>query len=245
VPHPLRQKHSQKVPNNNGLNLEPYIQVDKEQITRKRVLFHGIHFHLDKDILASIQQAQETGRPLEISRQLLADLRYYVLIDGESRLQSGLTFCTYYLRGGTEEALMRSVISTDGDIIHQIKSDCLERPNFCCRIASAHYWLIDQLLSQLRLRALLKVNLLSWGLSIAITAGTVIPHIQKFMQTSPWMLFAPVVMSWFLQVGLKRLLILLLPTVRRWALRQVLARLLSQSPLDKKIAKGILAWLVP
>jgi hypothetical protein len=59
------------------------------------------------------------------------------------------------------------------------------------------------------------------------------------------MLFAPVVMSWFLQVGLKRLLILLLPTVRRWALRQVLARLLSQSPLDKKIAKGILAWLVP
>jgi hypothetical protein len=245
VPHPLCQKHSQKVPNNNGLNLDPYIQVDKEQITRKRVLFHGIHFHLDKDILTSIQQAQETGRPLEISHQLLADLRYYALIDGESRLQSGLTFCTYYLRGGVEEALMRSVISTDGDIIHQIKSDCLERPKFCYTIASAHYWLIDQLLSQLRLRVLLKVNLLSWALSILITAGTVIPYIQQLMQSSPWMLLAPVVMSWFLQVGLKRLLMLLLPSVGRWALRQLLARLLSQSLLDKKIAKGILAWLVP
>jgi len=245
VPHPLRQKHSQKLPNNNGLNLDPYIQVDKEQITRKRVLFHGIHFHLDKDILTSIQQAQETGRPLEISHQLLADLRYYALIDGESRLQSGLTFCTYYLRGGVEEALMRSVISTDGDIIHQIKSDCLERPKFCYTIASAHYWLIDQLLSQLRLRVLLKVNLLSWALSILITAGTVIPYIQQLMQSSPWMLLAPVVMSWFLQVGLKRLLMLLLPSVGRWALRQLLARLLSQSLLDKKIAKGILAWLVP
>jgi len=245
VPHPLCQKHSQKVPNNNGLNLDPYIQVDKEQITRKRVLFHGIHFHLDKDILRSIQQAQETGRPLEISHQLLADLRYYALIDGESRLQSGLTFCTYYLRGGVEEALMRSVISTDGDIIHQIKSDCLERPKFCYTIASAHYWLIDQLLSQLRLRVLLKVNLLSWALSILITAGTVIPYIQQLMQSSPWMLLAPVVMSWFLQVGLKRLLMLLLPSVGRWALRQLLARLLSQSLLDKKIAKGILAWLVP
>jgi len=245
VPHPLCQKHSQKVPNNNGLNLDPYIQVDKEQITRKRVLFHGIHFHLDKDILTSIQQAQETGRPLEISHQLLADLRYYALIDGESRLQSGLTFCTYYLRGGVEEALMRSVISTDGDIIHQIKSDCLERPKFCYTIASAHYWLIDQLLSQLRLRVLLKVNLLSWALSILITAGTVIPYIQQLMQSSPWMLLTPVVMSWFLQVGLKRLLMLLLPSVGRWALRQLLARLLSQSLLDKKIAKGILAWLVP
>ena len=245
MPHPLCQKHSQKVPNNNGLNLDPYIQVDKEQITRKRVLFHGIHFHLDKDILRSIQQAQETGRPLEISHQLLADLRYYALIDGESRLQSGLTFCTYYLRGGVEEALMRSVISTDGDIIHQIKSDCLERPKFCYTIASAHYWLIDQLLSQLRLRVLLKVNLLSWALSILITAGTVIPYIQQLMQSSPWMLLTPVVMSWFLQVGLKRLLMLLLPSVGRWALRQLLARLLSQSLLDKKIAKGILAWLVP
>jgi hypothetical protein len=59
------------------------------------------------------------------------------------------------------------------------------------------------------------------------------------------MLLAPVVMSWFLQVGLKRLLMLLLPSVGRWALRQLLARLLSQSLLDKKIAKGILAWLVP
>ena len=245
MPHPLCQKHSQKVPNNNGLNLDPYIQVDKEQITRKRVLFHGIHFHLDKDILTNIQQAQETGRPLEISHQLLADLRYYALIDGESRLQSGLTFCTYYLRGGVEEALMRSVISTDGDIIHQIKSDCLERPKFCYTIASAHYWLIDQLLSQLRLRVLLKVNLLSWALSILITAGTVIPYIQQLMQSSPWMLLTPVVMSWFLQVGLKRLLMLLLPSVGRWALRQLLARLLSQSLLDKKIAKGILAWLVP
>lgn len=245
MPHSLHQKHFQKVSNNNGLNLEPYIQVDKERISRNRVRFHGIRFHLDKDVLASIQQAQETGRSLEISRQLLTDLRYYVLVDGESRLQSGLTFCTYYLWGGTEEALMRSVISTDGDIIHQIKSDCLERPKFCYTIASAHYWLIDQLLSQLRLRVLLKVNLLSWGLSISITAVTVIPYIQQLIQTNPLMLVAPVVMSWFLQVGLKRLLMLLLPTVGRWALRQLLARLLSPKPLDKKIAKGILTWLVP
>jgi hypothetical protein len=122
--------------------LEPYIKVDKEKIARKRFLIHGIRFNLDKDILQKIQQAQHTGRHLHISRELLTDLRYYALLEEDNHLQSGLTFCTYYLRSGSEEALMRSVISADGDIFHQIKSDCLESPNFCRRIASAHYWLI-------------------------------------------------------------------------------------------------------
>src|SRR3712207_7151514 len=71
-------------------------------------------------------------------RSLLSDLRYYALIDGENRLQSGLTFCTYYVIGGVEEALMRSVIATDGDIFHQIKSDCLERDRKSTRLNSSH-----------------------------------------------------------------------------------------------------------
>ena len=239
--HPLDQHHFQKASDKLGLNLEPYIKVDKERISRKRVLFHGIRFILDKDTLTAIQQAQETGRQLYISRELLADLRYYALTDGENRLQSGLTFCTYYRRGGSEEALMRSVISTDGDIFHQIKSNCLERPKFCLQIASAHYWLIDQLLGRLRFRALLKLNQLSWGLSLVIVAATVIPYLQQLTAVNPWMLLAPVVMSWLLQ----RLLRLLLPIVGGWILRQLLSDLLSRSPLDKKLAKGILGWLVP
>ena len=64
MPHPLHQKHFHNVSNNDCLNLEPYIHVDKERITRNRVRVHGIHFQVDQDILASIQQAQETGRHL-------------------------------------------------------------------------------------------------------------------------------------------------------------------------------------
>jgi len=245
VRHHLNRQHSQKASDRHGLNLEPYINVDKERISRTRVLFHSIRFNLNKDVLQRVQLAQETGLNLYISRELLADLRYYALVGGENRLQSGLTFYTYYLRGGSEEALMRSVISTDGDIIHQIKSDCLERPNFCRQIASAHYWLIDQLMSQLRLKALLRLNQLSWGLSLLIVAATVIRYIQQFMEANPLLLLAPVLMSWLLQVGLQRLLLLLLPTVRRWALRQLLSGLLSRKPLKKKMAKGIMGWLVP
>lgn len=243
--HNFYRQHSQKASNRDVLNLEPYIKVDQEKITRKQVLFHGIRFNLDKDILQKIQQAQQTGRHLHISRELLTDLRYYALFEGDNHLQSGLTFCTYYLRSGSEEALMRSVISTDGDIFHQIKSDCLERPNFCRRIASAHYWLIDQLLSQLRLRAFLRLNQLSWGLSLLIVAVMVIPFVQLLMEVNPWLLLVPVVMSWLLQVVLKHLLRLLSPTIGRWVLRKLLSGLVSRKPLEKNIAKGILAWLVP
>ena len=243
--HRLYRENSQKASNRNGLDLEPYITIDTERITRKRVVFHSIRFNLDKDILKKIQQAKQTGCRLYISRKLLADLRYYVLIDGENRFQSGLTFYTYYLRNDSEEALMRSVISTDGDIFHQIKSDCLERPNFCRQLASAHYWLIDQLLSQLRLGALLRLNLLSWGLSLLITGVIVIPYIQQLMAVNPWLLLTPAVMVLLLQRILQPLLILFFPILGRWALRKLLSSLLSRKLLEKKIAKGILGWLVP
>lgn len=242
--HHRKRQHSQKGSKRDNLNLESCILVEKEKIGRKRMLFHGIRFNLDRDSLEQIEQAQATGRPLSISRELLSDLRYYALIDGENRLQSGLTFCTYYVLGDSEEALMRSVIATDGDIIHQIKSDCLERPDFCRQITSAHYWLIDQLLGQLRLGILVRLNQLSWGLSLLIVGASAIPYIKQLMQVSPWLLWTPVVISWLLQVALKRLLyFFILPTVGRWALRHLLLRLLSRKSLDKRIAKGFLGWL--
>jgi uncharacterized membrane protein len=239
VGHHFHQQHVQKASNRDGLNLEPYIEIEKEKITRKRELFHGIRFNLDKDILTEIQQAQEMGGHLYISPLLLADLRYYVLTDGENRLQSGLTFCTYYRRSGSEEALMRSVILMDGDILHQIKSDCIERPNFCRQIASAHYWLIDQLLGQLRLGALLRLKWLAWGLSLLIVAVMVIPFLSKLM-LNPWLMLAPILMWWLLQLALQRLLRLFLPTIGRWAWRQLIVGLLSRKRLEKTIAKAML-----
>lgn len=240
----MRHHHFQQFQENsdlNGLDLEPYIIFEKERISRKRVVFHSIRFHLDKDILLRIQQAQETGRRLYISRQLLADLRDYALVGEENSFQSGLTFYSYYLRGGAADALMRSVISMDGDIFHQIRSDCLERPNFCRQIASAHYWLITQLLARLRLRAFLQLHLLPWGLSLLITGVVIIPLILLLIKVNLWLLLPLVIIAWLLQMVLQRLLRLLLPRLRRCVLRQMLSGLLSRKPWEKKIAKGILA----
>lgn len=227
----------------NGLNLESCIKFNKEQITRKRVVFHSIHFHLNKDVLLTIQQAQETGHCLDISHTLLADLRTWALIDGENRLQSGLTFYTSYLRGGAQEVLMRSVISSDGDIFHQIKNDCIERPNFCRQIASAHYWLIDQILGQLRLRSVVKLNQLALWISLLITGAAVIFAIPLLLKINFWLLLPLLVIALLLQMILRSLLRLILPIIGRGAMRFVLSGLLSRKLWEKKISKNILARL--
>ncbi len=240
-PHKSRDRHNSVL--RRVLDLEPYIQLEQEQITRSRAVIHSVRFNLDQDILQKIQYAQETGRRLDVSRKFLADLRSYALINPKNQLQSELTFYTYYQRGSSQEALMRSVISTDGEVLHQIKNDCLAHPDFCRQLASAHYWLIDQLLSQLRLRTFLPLNSLIGLLSWLMAAVSVLPFVPLLIENSPWMLLAVVVIGWLLQRVLHRLLRRLLPKLGRWVLRQLLSKLLSPKPLDKKIAKSILAWL--
>lgn len=243
--HSISRKHSNKSGKRSALNLEPYIEFEQEQITRSRVVFHSVRFNLDQDVLQSIQYARDTGRHLDVSREFLTNLRCYALIDPENRLQSDLTFYTYYVGEGAPEAVLRSVISTDGEIFHQIKSDCLESPDWYRQIASAHYWLIDQLLSQLRLGTFVKVDrllrLVSWFIAIAVAIAVV----PLLIQINPWLLLALVLMAWLLQKVIYKLLRSLLPSCTRWTLRHLLSGLLSHKPLDRKIAKGFLARLEP
>jgi hypothetical protein len=229
------------------LNLEGYITMERERISPSRILFHGIRFNLDKDLLLQIQYAKDTNRRLEISPELLADLRHYSLIDGKNPFQSGLTFCTYYGTEKSKEALIRTMISLDGDIMQQIKRDCLESPHFCRQIAASHYWLIEQLLTQLQIGSLVRLNLfvsiLSWTIALILMAAMVMLFSSEFLH-HPWMFLVAVVMTWLLQVGLQLLLRLFLSKIRRWILRRILFGFLSYKPGDKGMAKQILVWLV-
>lgn len=222
-----------------SLDLEPYIEFEKERVSRQQYVIHSVRFHLDKNLLQKIQEAQETGQYLDLSRQFLADLREYALM-GENSWQSGLTFYTYYLRGGAEDALMRSVIAADGEVFHQIKSDCLERPNFCRQVTSAHYWIISQLLSQLQLRAFLPLNLLSWFVAFLITTILILPLLLLVIRINFWLLLLLLVVGLIVLVILQRFL---LPIVRRLVFRQVFSGLLSR-PWEKKISQAVLARFV-
>ncbi|MBZ8183151.1 hypothetical protein [Oscillatoria salina] len=223
--------------------LESCIEIVKEKITRKRVVFHGVNFYLSEAYLEQIELARETGAKLNLSRPFLTDWRYYALFDEQNRFQSGLTFSTYYEQGNSNIPLMRSVISLDGDILHQIANDCLSLPDFALKITSAHYWLIEQLLAQLRLEAQNWLNWFSWGLSLIIVAVTVLGNLEKLLPINPITLLAPLLMAWLLQVGIKRLLLLILPHFRRWLLRQLLFGMFSQSPQKRKFVLRLLGRL--
>jgi hypothetical protein len=64
------------------------------------------------------------------------------------------------------------------------------------------------------------------------------------MPVNPWLMLPLLAIALLLLVVLQRLLRLFLPNFSRWALRLLLSGLLSRKPLEKKIAKGILARLV-
>lgn len=245
MPHSISRKHSNKTWERRGLNLEPYIQFEQERISRSRVVFHSIRFNLDQDVLQQIQSAKEVGCRLDFSPEFLADLRYYALIDSENHLRSELTFYTYFVQGGYPEALMRSVISSDGDILHQIKSNCLEDPDFCRQISLAHHWLIDQLLSQLRLKDFVKgdwlIKVVSWLTVVAIA----LLWIPLLLPINPWLLLPLILVGLLLQWVLQNLLRKRLPSISRWIWRKLLSGLLSHKPLEKRIARGILARFVP
>lgn len=107
-----------------------------------------------------------------IPRQLVSNLRYYTLFNDAQRkhFQSGLTFYCYYNKtiensqipqGSFNQVqrkiILRSVLSLDGDIIHQVRKDFLQEPN-CEGIASAYYWLSEQLLASVQIN----FNLIAW-----------------------------------------------------------------------------------
>ncbi|MFP4099691.1 hypothetical protein [Coleofasciculus sp.] len=244
--HPRLASPSHLLSPRQNLAIASCIQIEVERISRSQVLFHGVRFTLDKESLQHIQQAQQMGNSLKFSRQLLTDLRYYALIDDENRWQSGLTFCTYYQRGNSQEALMRSVIGMDGDIIHQIQRNCLERPKFSHQISAAHYWLIEQVMRQLRFGEYVPLtgllNLLALGLALLIAMLLVIPFIPVFLN-SPWMLIAVLIMVGLFYIGFRRLFYLLQPKARRWMMQRIVAGFLSSKPKSKRLARRLLSGL--
>lgn len=251
----LKWVENLQLPFRKGFDIKPYIKVEEVKDKRERVVFRFIRLNLTQQSLRTILQARSSGESLRIERHLLTQLRYCILSDGENkyremRLASGLTFCTYYESFSwqtdlsPDKIMMRSVISPDGDIIHQIRRDSLEIPERCLAIASAHHWILEQLLNQLGINLTVWLNWLAGGLSLLIVSLIVIGY-RQILSINPLTLLALLLMWWLLQKCCKILLKLLLPIFRRWAFRQLFLHLFSPNPKDKNISKTMLGRLVP
>jgi hypothetical protein len=186
-------------------------------------------FCLNSTTLPIIQQAQQAGVSLRPTANLLADLRRYSFFDASGLPQSGMTFCTYYRdrpetiplqtlpAGG--QFVTRSVISLDGDVIHQVREQSLAHPD-CFAIVSAHHWLINQLLSRLRTSVTYYVDVVIWSLPKVVLAATVAISITT--ATVSWSGIGLSCLSFFLprfkqQLKQYVLRIVLSPSTLSWA----------------------------
>lgn len=236
------------------IKIDPYIKVEEVKDKQGRVVFRFIRFNLNGNILKKILDFKQTGQKLYISKNIKTQLQYCVLSDGENwykqnRFQSGLTFCTYYelssqtIEYVSEKMVMRSVVSFDGEIINQIRRDCLEDAESGVAIATAHHWVLQQLLNQLNFRInvpSLWLKLIPWGLSLLIVLVVSIILLATNLIPVPLTLLLMLVILVLLQYLFRRLLPLYKPLLRRWIARQFLSNFLSANSQDKNQAKSML-----
>lgn len=225
-----------------------FIHIEQKRFTHRRFIPHRISFHFNKDNLKAFQQARANNQSLLLSPTLLADFRYYILLNQYDYFQSGLTFCTYYQEREQEIAVLQSVISLEGKIEQQIRRgaaapatrDDLDNPYWLYTITSLHYWAIAQMFEQLPLQPRNYSNWLFWVLALLIGMAIALFSFQLLGIFHPILLLLLIVASWLLQTGSKNLL---LPYLRIWILRQLLFGIFSYPSERRKIGFQLLSFI--
>jgi hypothetical protein len=210
-------------------NLASYITIEEGQV----------FFNLNEQALRKIYQVRIRDFPLYVPCSLRLRLLRDALLKREVRkinrrkttiyLQPGLTFYTcysdeqetqkldhsYFTPSMIEKKnLLRSVISPDGDILHQISSSSLQHPYFS-EISATHHWLTAQLLNHLHAN----LNLIPQLIWVALTGFSLSRVAQSLclgvsFKSIPWFV---------LPFLLKPLWFWLQPLVIRWSLARILS----------------------
>lgn len=195
--------------------------------------------------------------PRQLAR-ILVDLREMVIVQTApwgTIYQSALTFKTFYVGHNTKEGkfLLRTVLSPDGDLINQVGRELLDKPE-CLRVVQTHNWLINELLSFLKLRTTQLIDSIAWAIamltiwipSAILSIRNLIATLQnpelleQFLMSLLLWVILPAVMGTLLgfvfREGLIRLMRAIIPRLTSWAMREVFT---SKPTLTKRIAKQI------
>lgn len=222
------------------INLEKYIEFPAA--TTKADGFSGINFHFDSQVIAKIHQAQQRGTRLQVSKELQTQLRCCALLGLESYIQSGLSICTYYQREDCEEPVIKSLLSPDGDMLHQVSSYYLNHHS-CHQITSAHYWLLQQLTRHLAWQQTRIVDILAWSIAILCILGLLLIYPQGI--TANILAWGIVLLvTWGLQKLLKFIFRFQAGSLDQWAIAKFLSLSTSPQQGQQKMARFFLQHFV-
>ncbi len=224
------------------------IHIEQKRFTRQRSIPQRISFHFNKDNLKQIQEARAKNQSLLLYPTLLADFRYYILLNQCDYFQSGLTFCTYYQEREQEIAVVQSVVSLEGKIEQQIRrgavvpatQDPSDNPYWLDTIIDIHYWAIAQMFEQSPLKPKNYSNWLFWGLALPLLMAIAFFCCQLLGIFHPILLLILIVAIWLFQAGSKHLL---LPHLRTWILCQLLFGIFSHSSKRRQIGFELLSLI--
>jgi hypothetical protein len=200
-----------------------WIQIEKIKVSRQQNLPNRVYFQFNENLLREIQLWQESNRKFQFSLEVLTDFRDYVLLNHQNNFSVELNFCSFYQQNEEKIAVIQSKISLDGKIIQQIRHDYLQEPQLLQRIMTAHYWVIEQMLNQLKLKSsrkrknqtpqpqlAQKHQVLSWSLSLGLTMIVAVILLLASINL-PIMLIITMLFAVLAQVAIKRFLLPNLP----------------------------------
>lgn len=217
--------------------LSSCIYISREQISRRHIVPNGVRFYLNQDYLHEIKQAQTEKTKITLSPYLLADFRYYILIERHSHIPSDINFSTYYEHNEQEIAKIKSTISVEGKVVQQICHDEWQDYKLLQEITNAHHWLIQEMLSQLPLE---KNNnkWLSWVIALVITI-LITPIILLSIEAID--LFELILIICLFLILQKISKIFIIAYLRNWILSQLLFGVFSYRSKDRKIGFDLLS----
>ena len=163
--------------------IDSLISIKKEQITSEIEIPVQIHFNLTKSSLKQISDRRRSLKRLQLSSELLAELRYYSLFRNSGNLKIPLTFTTYYVQQQQKIAVIKTVISLQGKISQQVCRSFLGNPQLLKNLVVNHYWLIDKIDDRIYFKYKNKSFLLTLILS-SIICLIIAPFLLYFLNIS-------------------------------------------------------------
>ena len=218
--------------------LDSCIYINQERVSRRHIIPNGVRFYLNQDYLREIKQAQTKRLEIKLSPYLLADFRYYILVERQSHIPSEITFSTYYQQDTHEIAKVKSTISVEGKICQQICHDDWKNSQLLQVIINAHYWLIEQMFNQLPLEKKDASKWLSWYIALILTI-LVAPFIFYLFNTGILLKLLTILLFLLLWQELSKSFLIVY--LRRWILFQLLFGIFSYRSKNRKIGFDLLA----